>query len=1536
MDLSSCPVCDTVRPPRAPSCPQCGTALTGAAAEEYAAVAKSLAALDHERATLLARRETALTALRATTRATDKHLTPPDPPTPEPATLETPTPKPATIGQETAGSATVGSAASEPAVIGQATAGRASGGPVDRAWETGKGPAAERAGASGVARDVAGGGESGGPGGRRWDLSHRAVQNVLLGLGGVLLSIAAIVFTLVSWDVPALRALILCVFTLGVLAVPWLLVRRRLAATAETVAYLGLVLLPLDGVAIAQALSGPPSGAGTAAPHPFWIVALAAAALAVLWSAYAWMSPLRLPAPTAIVLANLALGAMALAVLDLSVEGLPWAAAVAVLACAADYALWRVARERLAVLEYAVCATVAALAGTAALALGILMAATAGPAVAPAAAATLAAMTALFAAWALSARGAAWRFPVAAASGLAAMAAVATVPLSLLTAENLTALAGLLTPETPPYPENTQAGPWGPSGPSGMAGPWGPSGFWGVGGSWQVAVWAAAACVVLAVVRRLPAGLRPGVRAGVLIVLPPAAVFAGPSLLTVATVPFARLSAPWPTTSLDVPAGQVWQVSAGDAVTLGLLALAVSLAAVGGPRWRRTGVWMLGTGAAVVLPVGAGLPYPMTLLVVAGTAALALWTGARRAGPAVWVGGYLAALAVCWSLADREATVLVAAGLGAVLAVGALRARTAPAQALTGAGATLMAGVLALALFPGPGATTGGAWAAGALLAVRALTLVVTRPSRKLARAVVNAPATGRTLLLGLLDRLTHAVRPGGRGAVEAAAVALSAFAIVVSGPGRALVIAVAAVLAACSAWRRPRGRWRDAAVAEAGVLAVLAPFALSGTAGPALFGPLTWIRHAWPDAAGSPGATLPWALPDHPDGALLAVLILSATAGTLAAGARWGRAAAVGVASLAYPVALTALPLAAGLPYWVSLAFLLGVTGTLALWSAVAATDLPGLGGAAGTAGAAGLWTGTLAVSWSLADRTATLAVLGAITAIGLLCALRGRGSPVTSAASAVTGLAIGAEGVAAALSAGVTGENAALLLLMIAVLLVRAAMLTPGAVAVPLGATAGVLWTVALGMAGDVPRLTIVLAVGALAMAAASGRRTRKQRKALAMGAILAGAAALLPHLHVWAAAVAFPYGWLVRPWTGAPEEVLTPGDPGGTGTALAAGVLVTVAYVITARRLGGGRAGLAMATVAVPLCLQPVPLMAELPYAGVPAFLGCLVVALAVQAGRDRLAGGIALVLGAHLVVWSLAAAPYTLGVLAGLTLLAGALAVRAPDLRVRRGAAATATVAGGGLALAAALAAGLTGERAAFALIAVAALAATAAARLHPRPVAVAVELPGWGLAVAGVLLTASEPATACLALAATGVLVLVVSLRPERRDARWAGLSLLQLALWLKLALEGVTAPEAYTVPLSVAGLIAAWLVRRRDPTVSSWIGYGSALALTFLPSLVAAWNDPALLRPLLLGTAAFAATLAGARARLQAPLLLGGAVLVVTAAHEFAPAIGELVGQGPRWLPIALAGAFLLFTGATYEHRLRDLRRVRGLLVRMR
>jgi hypothetical protein len=51
-------------------------------------------------------------------------------------------------------------------------------------------------------------------------------------------------------------------------------------------------------------------------------------------------------------------------------------------------------------------------------------------------------------------------------------------------------------------------------------------------------------------------------------------------------------------------------------------------------------------------------------------------------------------------------------------------------------------------------------------------------------------------------------------------------------------------------------------------------------------------------------------------------------------------------------------------------------------------------------------------------------------------------------------------------------------------------------------------------------------------------------------------------------------------------------------------------------------------------------------------------------------------------------------------------------------------------------------------------------------------------------------------------------------------------------------------------------------------------------------------------------------------------------VTVLDAAHELAPAVTELARIAPRWLPIALAGLVLLILGATYEARIRDLKRL--------
>jgi hypothetical protein len=81
------------------------------------------------------------------------------------------------------------------------------------------------------------------------ETSARTVQNLLFVLGGLLLGIAAIVFTAVAWSTfgRAGRAMILAVVTALMLALPLLALRRKLRATAETFAAIGLLLVALDG-----------------------------------------------------------------------------------------------------------------------------------------------------------------------------------------------------------------------------------------------------------------------------------------------------------------------------------------------------------------------------------------------------------------------------------------------------------------------------------------------------------------------------------------------------------------------------------------------------------------------------------------------------------------------------------------------------------------------------------------------------------------------------------------------------------------------------------------------------------------------------------------------------------------------------------------------------------------------------------------------------------------------------------------------------------------------------------------------------------------------------------------------------------------------------------------------------------------------------------------------------------------------------------------------------------------------------------------
>ncbi|MEV6327432.1 hypothetical protein [Streptomyces sp. NPDC051909] len=411
----------------------------------------------------------------------------------------------------------------------------------------------------------------------------------------------------------------------------------------------------------------------------------------------------------------------------------------------------------------------------------------------------------------------------------------------------------------------------------------------------------------------------------------------------------------------------------------------------------------------------------------------------------------------------------------------------------------------------------------------------------------------------------------------------------------------------------------------------------------------------------------------------------------------------------------------------------------------------------------------------------------------------------------------------------------------------------------------------------------------------------------------------------------------------WSGEHAERTLSGYPATASLVL---LVVTAALVAVPRLWARGAAlGLAWALVVglpvafglpygASLAVQPAAAAAALAVAVRPA-----PVARRLDGATEVLAWlgfGFGMASGLAAVAPALDSRAATFAVLGVLAALFGAVAVFGDGLR-RTMAACAAVLTVAGLVGAGSAAGGLSEPVTGLLLLAVPAGTGALGAWLRRRPVSVAVEATGAAVGLFGVALTAERPALLALGLALAGVLAAATAVRPERRPvASWAAAVLFLLATWVRLAVWEVTTPEAYTLPVTVPALAVGVLRRRRDPEASSWTAYGPGLAATLVPSLFAAWADPHWTRPLLLGLGALAVTLLGARFRLQAPLLLGGSVLALVGLHELAPYVVQAVGALPRWLPPALAGLLLLAVGATYEQRLRDARRLRERLGRMR
>ncbi|GGL07251.1 SCO7613 C-terminal domain-containing membrane protein [Mangrovihabitans endophyticus] len=82
------------------------------------------------------------------------------------------------------------------------------------------------------------------------EASTKSVQNILLVLSALLLAVAAVVSATVAVDNPVGRSLVLLLMAaLALFAAPWIL-QRELSSTAETVAAVGLILVPVVGYAL--------------------------------------------------------------------------------------------------------------------------------------------------------------------------------------------------------------------------------------------------------------------------------------------------------------------------------------------------------------------------------------------------------------------------------------------------------------------------------------------------------------------------------------------------------------------------------------------------------------------------------------------------------------------------------------------------------------------------------------------------------------------------------------------------------------------------------------------------------------------------------------------------------------------------------------------------------------------------------------------------------------------------------------------------------------------------------------------------------------------------------------------------------------------------------------------------------------------------------------------------------------------------------------------------------------------------------------
>lgn len=1421
-------------------------------------------------------------------------------------------------------------------------------------------------------------------GGRAAEASSGSVQALMLGLGALLLGIAAVVSVSAAISAFGIWGLLatLVLVTVIALALPPVVARRGLVATAETISAVGLLLVGVVGYGLWT------TGVASAVPVATF-AGLVAAGTATTGYGYHRLTGLAVPRSAGLLALQAALPLLAYHL----VTGLTGWAILFTLIAAGNVALGRWDRDwtalagwqpHLAWLLHGVALGAATgYAGTALATAGTVTAATA-------AGAALVAATSVAVLGTLSLRYrplpdlAAGLMTAALVLSAARVAVVALPHRALLLLSVVAAGAGLASRL---LPASARRGP-------------------------QIT-----SAVLLALLGALVAVLVAGAASGT-IVLPawPAAPTTGtqpPSwvatladgrqlaVVTAVLTTAATVSLPAAVRREGVATG-VALTALAVPVSLGLAApsaawllVAVSaglgLAAAAAPTRRAAVVELVAAGVVALVAAGAGLATP---ILTAGVLTAVTVTGVMVAagpspGAAATTVSRWASSGALLTLPGATATIAAAAGVGtsgvlaaacagvcvslgyAVWVMVARRLIEVPVTIGAGAGAVLVALVAVLV----PDATPADLGVVGLLIAAAGLTYAVPRmdATRRRDRLLDGADLAAAAVTVGVVATLAR----------------VAWLALPITGGDVAATVAGTLVTVVALTARALPGRWRRGPVLGVSLVGAVVASLAAAAVLPAVIRivPTLWEGGpaGWPPGPGP--AALTWGAP------VTLVILAVAAATTLPPARPHGRLPGAPHASAALAVlAAVGAPLAWDLPWWGP-----------ATVAAVVAT-----GYAAGAAGLGRWGTAPPRVARARAVAAAVLAVYAGVASVAVPGQLAVVLGAVVLVGVAMAALTATLPGVAADPRAPVGGvATAAVLLATAGALATIAAYLGHSGGVVHLAALAGC----GIGLAGlaalhrriapFLPYATVGIAAGASVVALAavptaqpgglygaaavllgvvaelvrvdpstvradgSGGPPRPLAGWVnpSIGALLVAAVpatiAVIEMAPALRAALVEPYEVVVTGvWRGPPPTLLATGGVPAT-TALAA-LLLTLAAALAAAGFGGAVTRQAAPVVApglaLTLLIAPAGLAAPWPSGTVAALvvftLAMLGVALTpppragVRTRVLRWARAVVLIIGlaggGAGLAGSLAEQQLTLATLGG-AVAVGAAAGLGGRTRMARllgwfGAAAAASL----FALTAAAVVGATRHQAALFLLPVAAVALLLVAplgRMQPRTMRPERGTVEWSGGYIPLLLAVGlgygSPADLALVLAGTGLVLAASAVRPSRsqwweRGLLWAAVASEAGATWISLWLAQVRVLEAYTVPLALFALLVGLLERRRRADLTSWFVYGPALVTAFLPSL-AAILALATAQPgrhggvLLAGTAAL---IFGSRRRQRAPVILGTAVTALAALH--------LLSLAGPWLVLIPLGVLLLVLGANFERRRRELARIRGALDRMR